>query len=99
MTRKPIKMDHWSHGRVVLLGDACSAPSLLAGQGATLAMTAAYILSGELKEAHGNYSTAFKRYENIFKPFIDHKQKVAESFAGSLASQEPLCHLDAQYDF
>ncbi len=79
-----IKMDHWSNGRVILLGDACSAPSLLAGQGTTLAMVAAYILAGELKDANGNYRTAFQRYENIFKPFIDHKQKVAEGFAASL---------------
>lgn len=44
-----IEMDNWWKGRVILLGDACCAPSLLAGQGSTLAMVAAYILAGELR--------------------------------------------------
>jgi 2-polyprenyl-6-methoxyphenol hydroxylase-like FAD-dependent oxidoreductase len=79
-----IKMNHWSDGRITLVGDACSAPSLLAGQGSTLAMVAAYILAGELKVANGNYNAAFQQYETIFKPFIDKKQKVAQSFANSL---------------
>jgi hypothetical protein len=33
----------WFAGRVVLLGDACGCVSLLAGQGASLAMAAAYV--------------------------------------------------------
>ena len=55
-----IRMEQWSEGRVSLSGDAAFAPSLLAGQGSSLAMVAAYILAGELKEANGNYETAFK---------------------------------------
>ena len=76
-----IKMEHWSKGRVSLVGDACDCPSLLSGKGSTLAMVGAYILAGELKQANGNYKTAFAAYENIFKPFIDKKQKSAEAFA------------------
>jgi 2-polyprenyl-6-methoxyphenol hydroxylase-like FAD-dependent oxidoreductase len=79
-----IRMEQWSEGRVSLLGDAAFAPSLLAGQGSSLAMVAAYILAGELKEANGNYKEAFKRYQAIFKPFIEYKQNVARSFAHSL---------------
>ncbi len=82
-----IRMEHWSKGRVALLGDSAFAPSLLAGQGSSLAMVAAYILAGELKEANGNYEAAFKQYEAIFKPFIEYKQKVAKSFAHSLVPQ------------
>ena len=67
-----------------LVGDACDCPSLLSGQGSTLAMVGAYILAGELKEADGNYKTAFSQYENIFKPFIESKQKIAQNFAKSL---------------
>ena len=78
-----IKMDHWSNGRVTLVGDACDCPSLLSGQGSTLAMVAAYILAGELKESTGDYKIAFRQYENIFKPFIDKKQKLAKLFAVS----------------
>jgi 2-polyprenyl-6-methoxyphenol hydroxylase-like FAD-dependent oxidoreductase len=57
---------------------------LLSGQGSTLAIVGAYILAGELKLANGNYKIAFEQYENIFKPFIEHKQKSAQNFAKSL---------------
>jgi 2-polyprenyl-6-methoxyphenol hydroxylase-like FAD-dependent oxidoreductase len=79
-----VHMSHWSKGRVALVGDAGYCPSLLSGQGSTLAMVGAYILAGELKEANGNYATAFQQYETIFKPFIDQKQKFAQNFATSL---------------
>src|SRR5271165_1803307 len=48
-----IQMDTWSQGRVGLIGDAAFCPSLLAGQGAALAMTAAYVLAGELAQTGG----------------------------------------------
>lgn len=78
-----IKMKNWSKGRVTLVGDACDCPSLLSGKGSTLAMTGAYILAGELKEAKGDYKKAFERYETIFKPFMNKKQQAAQSFAKS----------------
>jgi 2-polyprenyl-6-methoxyphenol hydroxylase-like FAD-dependent oxidoreductase len=78
-----IQMNNWSNGRVTLVGDACDCPSLLSGQGSTLAMVGAYILAGELKEANGEYQTAFPQYQSLFKPFIEEKQKVAQNFASS----------------
>jgi 2-polyprenyl-6-methoxyphenol hydroxylase-like FAD-dependent oxidoreductase len=79
-----IQMNRWYKDRVTLVGDACDCPSLLSGQGSTLAIVGAYILAGELKLANGNYKIAFEQYENIFKPFIEHKQKSAQNFAKSL---------------
>jgi 2-polyprenyl-6-methoxyphenol hydroxylase-like FAD-dependent oxidoreductase len=78
-----IQMKEWSKGRVSLVGDACDCPSLLSGQGSTLAMVGAYILAGELKEANGDYQTAFPQYQSLFKAFIEDKQKVAQNFAES----------------
>jgi 2-polyprenyl-6-methoxyphenol hydroxylase-like FAD-dependent oxidoreductase len=78
-----IKMENWSKGRVTLVGDACYCPSLLSGKGSTLAMVGAYVLAGELKQAKGNYKTAFEQYQTIFKPFMEKKQKSAKSFAKS----------------
>lgn len=78
-----IKMNSWYKGRVTLVGDAGYCPSLLSGKGSTLAMVGAYILAGELKQANGNYKTAFERYEILFKPFMEKKQKSAQSFAKS----------------
>lgn len=82
-----IKMEQWSKGRITLVGDACDCPSLLSGQGSTLAMVGAFILAGELKEANGNYKIAFEQYQNIFKPFIDEKQRVAQNFAKSFVAK------------
>jgi 2-polyprenyl-6-methoxyphenol hydroxylase-like FAD-dependent oxidoreductase len=78
-----IQMSQWSKSRITLVGDACDCPSLLSGQGSTLAMVGAYVLAGELKDAGGNYETAFSRYQSKFKPFLDQKQKIAQSFAKS----------------
>jgi 2-polyprenyl-6-methoxyphenol hydroxylase-like FAD-dependent oxidoreductase len=83
-TVSQIQMGSWSKDRVTLVGDACDCPSLLSGQGSTLAMVGAYMLAGELKEASGNYKTAYVQYQNIFKPFIDTKQKIAQRFSKSL---------------
>jgi 2-polyprenyl-6-methoxyphenol hydroxylase-like FAD-dependent oxidoreductase len=44
-----IEMPRWTLGHVALVGDACDAVSLLAGQGASLAMGTAYVLAQELR--------------------------------------------------
>jgi 2-polyprenyl-6-methoxyphenol hydroxylase-like FAD-dependent oxidoreductase len=75
----------WTQGRVSLLGDAASCVSLLAGQGCALAMVAAYILAGELHRAGGDYAQAFARYQQLFAPFVQGKQKAALRFAGFFA--------------
>jgi 2-polyprenyl-6-methoxyphenol hydroxylase-like FAD-dependent oxidoreductase len=75
----------WTQGRVSLLGDAASCVSLLAGQGSALAMVAAYILAGELHRSNGGYAQAFARYQQLFAPFVQQKQKAALRFAGFFA--------------
>ncbi len=78
-----VEMPAWSRGRVALVGDAASCPSLIAGQGASLAMAGAYALAGELKVAGGDHQTAFARYEDVFRPFVQWRQRSARRFAGS----------------
>jgi 2-polyprenyl-6-methoxyphenol hydroxylase-like FAD-dependent oxidoreductase len=80
-----IWMPAWSHGRTVLVGDAAYCPSLLAGEGAALAMAGAYVLAGELHRANGDYKQAFKAYEKQLRAFIESKQHSAERFAASFA--------------
>src|SRR5947207_676510 len=70
-----IRMETWSHGRAVLLGDAGYCPALLSGQGSTLAMMGAYILAGELKVALGDHQRAFPQYEQAFRPVVTKEQK------------------------
>lgn len=79
-----IVMDTWTRGRVALLGDAAACVSLLAGEGTGLAMTAAYVLAGELSGV-GDWRAAFARYEARLRPFIEGKQRSARKFAGFFA--------------
>ncbi|MBI1767060.1 MAG: hypothetical protein HYR67_01645 [Bacteroidetes bacterium] len=83
MENKNILISGGGIAGLTLAGDACDCPSLLSGQGSTLAMVGAYILAGELREANEDHQIAFQRYEKIFKPFIDNRQKIAQSFATS----------------
>ena len=78
-----IRMDAWSQGRVALVGDAGFCVSLLAGQGSALAMTAAYVLAGELATSQDRPQEAFRRYEERLRPFIQAKQQAAKRFAGA----------------
>jgi 2-polyprenyl-6-methoxyphenol hydroxylase-like FAD-dependent oxidoreductase len=73
-----VKMDRWSTGRVVLLGDAAWCASPMAGMGTSLAIVGAYVLAGELKTANGDYEGAFARYEAAMREFVAEAQKMAE---------------------
>jgi 2-polyprenyl-6-methoxyphenol hydroxylase-like FAD-dependent oxidoreductase len=83
-------MDRWSTGRFALVGDAAFAPSLLAGQGSALAMTAAYVLAGELARSEGRVDQAFHCYARVLGSFMAGKQKAAERFAGTFAPKTEL---------
>ncbi len=80
-----IRMDRWSRGRVALVGDAAFCVSLMAGQGSALAMTAAYVLAGELAKADGRHEQAFGKYEELLRAYIGLKQQGAERFAAVFA--------------
>jgi 2-polyprenyl-6-methoxyphenol hydroxylase-like FAD-dependent oxidoreductase len=84
-----IEIPHdWSVGRVTLVGDAASCPSLLAGEGSGLAMVAAYILAGELHRQEPAH--AFAAYQQRFRPFVEDKQRKARGFAGAFAPRSRL---------
>jgi 2-polyprenyl-6-methoxyphenol hydroxylase-like FAD-dependent oxidoreductase len=80
----------WANGRVTLVGDAAFCVSLLGGQGSALAMTAAYLLAGELHRADGRYQDAFAEYQRWFRPFVSMKQRAARRFAGGFAPKSQL---------
>ncbi len=77
-----VEMPAWSAGRVVLVGDACQCPSLLAGQGASMAMTGAYVLAEELSMAGSTVASALARYEQQVKPDILKRQASGRKIAG-----------------
>lgn len=82
-----VKMEKWSKGRVILLGDAAYCPSPITGKGTSLGLIGPYVLAGELSKQlaqsgaaassadHGRaIDAAFESYEKLFKPFVDSTQ-------------------------
>jgi 2-polyprenyl-6-methoxyphenol hydroxylase-like FAD-dependent oxidoreductase len=75
-----IEMPRWSAGRVVLAGDACHCVSLLAGQGASLAMAGAYLLADELAP-DAEVGAALERYERRMRPMAIRQRRVGHDMA------------------
>jgi 2-polyprenyl-6-methoxyphenol hydroxylase-like FAD-dependent oxidoreductase len=70
-----IELLRWSDGPVVLLGDAAWCVSLLAGQGASLAMYGGYVLAQELSRSGGDVRDALVRYEARLRPLVARRQR------------------------
>jgi 2-polyprenyl-6-methoxyphenol hydroxylase-like FAD-dependent oxidoreductase len=69
-----VTIDHYSRGRVVLLGDAAYG-NTLGGFGTGLAIVGAYVLAGELLAADGDHRAAFARYEEQFRGYAKISQR------------------------
>jgi 2-polyprenyl-6-methoxyphenol hydroxylase-like FAD-dependent oxidoreductase len=85
-----IHMQHWSQDRIALVGDAAFCVSLMAGQGSALAMTAAYVLAGELGRSAASHHEAFQRYESLLRTYMGTKQRAAISFSSAFAPKTAL---------
>jgi 2-polyprenyl-6-methoxyphenol hydroxylase-like FAD-dependent oxidoreductase len=72
-----IRMSDWSEGRMALVGDAAYCLSLLAGEGAALAMAGAYVLAGELHRMQADHGAAFRSYDQCLRSYIETKQRSA----------------------
>jgi len=79
-----VRLDHWSAGRVALIGDAGYAAGP-GGNGTGTAVIAAYVLAGELAAARGDYGAAFARYERLLRPYVARGQKQARGGRDFLA--------------
>ncbi|PGH05255.1 hypothetical protein AJ80_08363 [Polytolypa hystricis UAMH7299] len=86
-----VRLDSWSRGRVVLVGDAAYCPSPLTGMGTTTALVGAYVLAGEIaKHLNGSNGvdsgnggdvgagliSALEAYNSQFRPFVSQVQKL-----------------------
>jgi 2-polyprenyl-6-methoxyphenol hydroxylase-like FAD-dependent oxidoreductase len=85
-----VRTPRWSKGRIGLVGDAAACPSLLAGEGTSLAMAGAYILARELDRCDGDFPAALARYERRFRPVVERKQKAALRLRGWFAPKSAL---------
>jgi 2-polyprenyl-6-methoxyphenol hydroxylase-like FAD-dependent oxidoreductase len=73
-------MPRWHTGRVVLVGDACAAVSLIAGQGASLGIAGAYLLAEQLARAR-SIEAALQEYERLWRPVVAEKQTIGRAGA------------------
>jgi 2-polyprenyl-6-methoxyphenol hydroxylase-like FAD-dependent oxidoreductase len=71
-----VRLDRWSRGRAVLVGDAGYCPTPLTGLGTSLALVGAYVLAGELAAADGDHRVAFARYEQVMRPYVSRSQEL-----------------------
>ncbi|MCG6497440.1 FAD-dependent monooxygenase [Kitasatospora sp. A2-31] len=86
-----VRMDRWSAGRAVLVGDAGYCASPLSGQGTGLALVGAHLLADELGRAASageGHRAAFERYEERMRPFVALNQALATENPGGPASEE-----------
>jgi 2-polyprenyl-6-methoxyphenol hydroxylase-like FAD-dependent oxidoreductase len=70
-----VTADHYSRGRVALVGDSAYG-NALGGFGTGLALVGAYVLAGELQRADGDFSLAFARYEEKYRDYASVSQKI-----------------------
>lgn len=68
-----VRMDRWSSGRAVLLGDSAFGGSV--GMGTSMAVVGAYVLAGELAAAGGDHRIAFANYHNELREYVKLGQK------------------------
>lgn len=73
-----VEVDRWWRGRAVLVGDSCQAPSLMAGQGASMAMAGGWALAEHLGRADvlrtGDVAGGLASYERSMRPFARERQ-------------------------
>lgn len=68
-----IDTPRWHTGRVVLIGDAAHAVSLVAGQGASLGVAGAYVLAERLSRAE-TVTEGLADYERLWRPIAGQTQ-------------------------
>lgn len=74
------EVPRWHRGRVVLVGDACHAVSLLAGQGASLGLAGARLLTQRIGTA--DLADALRSYEAEWRPRVSATQARARKSIG-----------------
>ena len=80
----------WSRGRVVLAGDAAHAPSLLAGQGTSLAIAGAEALARSLRATGPHVEAGLAEYERRWRPTAERVQRSGRTSAAAFIPATPL---------
>jgi 2-polyprenyl-6-methoxyphenol hydroxylase-like FAD-dependent oxidoreductase len=77
-----VKMERWSTGRVVLIGDAASCPSPISGQGSNVAVVQAYTLAAMIAKHGSDHKAAFAEYEDSLRPWVKNVQTLPPGAPG-----------------
>jgi 2-polyprenyl-6-methoxyphenol hydroxylase-like FAD-dependent oxidoreductase len=83
-----VDIDPWSHGRIILVGDAACGATI-GGMGTGTAIVAAYVLAGELAAAHSDHTVAASRYEHLLRDFARRCQKGGDATGSSSPHAAP----------
>jgi 2-polyprenyl-6-methoxyphenol hydroxylase-like FAD-dependent oxidoreductase len=75
--RIQVVMEHWTSGRVALVGDAGYAVSLTTGQGASMAMVGAYVLAGEIAASDSDPAAGIAHYQDELREYVLRNQAAA----------------------
>ncbi len=81
-TLTQVQMAQWHKGRVGIIGDAAYCPTLISGQGASMAMAGAYFLAQAFEQCE-SHEDAFQMMDAQLRPHIDKIQASARSFAST----------------
>jgi 2-polyprenyl-6-methoxyphenol hydroxylase-like FAD-dependent oxidoreductase len=92
-----IRMDSWSSGHTVLVGDAGYSISLATGQGTTVAMVGAYVLAGELATHRHDLRAGIAAYESALRDYVSRNQDAALETAPNPESTQPDDIADADF--
>ncbi|KQR44530.1 FAD-binding monooxygenase [Frigoribacterium sp. Leaf164] len=74
------RMEHWSSGRVGLVGDAGYCASPAAGMGGSLAIIGATALYDAFVSTNGDIDAGFAEYEKQLRPVVEQIQAMAVNF-------------------
>jgi 2-polyprenyl-6-methoxyphenol hydroxylase-like FAD-dependent oxidoreductase len=84
-----VVMDHWSDGRVGLLGDAAFSASPMSGAGTGLALVGAYLLAGELAAAGWSPAAGFAGYRERMRSYVEANQEIGRMHVQMLSAADP----------
>ncbi|HYF73771.1 MAG TPA: FAD-dependent monooxygenase, partial [Nocardioides sp.] len=87
-----VVMEHWSRGRVGLIGDAAYSASPMSGAGTGLALVGAYLLAGELAAAGWDPAVGFAAYQQRMQDYVDANQEIGHMHVEMLLAQDPASH-------
>lgn len=78
-TVEQARMDSWSRGRVVLVGDSAWCVSLYASMGVSAGLAGADLLGTMLQHHNGDIASALKSWESQLRPYITSYQEAGVS--------------------